>query len=411
MSSVSRLALALGLGAGLCLAVPALAKKQAPAPSGPTLSKSERESLAELQTALEARDYMQATTALAAAQAAARSAQTRYWIAGLQLRLGRETNNIPLQASAVDAMIASGLAPQVELGGLYSAQAGFAAAAGDRKRLESSLTRAMELAPNADAAIALAQVRLEERRNTDAVSLIERAIGLRKQTGQPVPESWYRRAINVATAAALAGPSLQLSREWIAAYPSRENWRDAILTYRDFGRPDPAGLVDSTRLMRLARALGGERDYLEAAQTFANANLPGESRSVLAEGVETRMIDPADPTKQKFKETIAAAGKAATAARARLTSLRTAAAAAATGAPALDAADQHLSFGDYAAAVDLYRLALQKGGVDPGIANMRLGIALALADRRTEARGAFQAVTGPRSDLAALWLTWLAQRA
>jgi hypothetical protein len=60
--------------------------------------------------------------------------------------------------------------------------------------------------------------------------------------------------------------------------------------------------------------------------------------------------------------------------------------------------------------VPLYRAALQKGGVDPGIANLRLGLALALADNRAEAETAFRAVTGTRAELASLWLAWLAQR-
>ena len=53
---------------------------------------------------------------------------------------------------------------------------------------------------------------------------------------------------------------------------------------------------------------------------------------------------------------------------------------------------------------------LTKGGVDGALASSRLGIALALAGRKAEAETAFRSVTGPRAELASLWLLWLNQR-
>jgi hypothetical protein len=41
---------------------------------------------------------------------------------------------------------------------------------------------------------------------------------------------------------------------------------------------------------------------------------------------------------------------------------------------------------------------------------MRLGIAHAQAGQRAEAETAFRAVTGPGTELAALWQVWLARR-
>src|SRR6185437_7127544 len=158
---------------------------------------------------------------------------------------------------------------------------------------------------------------------------------------------------------------------------------DVVLTYRDLAKPDPATLVDVLRLQRLARALGGERDYMDAAQSFTSAGLAGESKSVLDEGVSTRMVDPAKPA---FKAAIVAATRAAATARTRLPALRK--------AGTVAAGDQLLSFGDYAAAADSYRAALLNGAADANIANTRLGIALALAGRKPEAQAAFGAVTG-----------------
>jgi tetratricopeptide (TPR) repeat protein len=207
---------------------------------------------------------------------------------------------------------------------------------------------------------------------------------------------------------AMAPQAIKFSRALVAAYPSAQNWRDAVLLYRDYAKPDPATTLDATRLQRLSRALAGERDYFDAAQAFDGANLPGEAQSVFQEGVSDRMVDPAKAT---FKEAIATSKKKATTAKTKLAALGTAAASAATGTAALEAGDQYLSFGDYGVAADLYRTALQKGGIDPNVANTRLGIALALAGNRPEADTAFQTVSGTRGDLAALWRVWLAQRA
>ena len=406
MRSLRKLAFTLILAPAASLALqPALAQ---PAARTPSLTKPERAALAAVETALAARNYAAAATALSAAQAAARGSEARYYTAGLQLRLGRETNNVAMQASAIEALLASGLTPAAELPALYLAQAALASNTGNPQRTEALLTRAFDSAPTPDAAISLSRVKFELRKTQEGLALIERAIALRQAAGQPAPESWYRRGAAIATSEKLAPQALRFVQGLVAAYPTSENWRDAVLTYREFGAPDQAGQLDAVRLARLAKGIAGERDYLEAAQVFQTAGLWAESRSVLDEGVANRMID---PSKATFKEAIATAGKRAAADKARLTGLQGSAMAAATGAPALEAGDLFLSAANYSAAADMFRAALQKGGIDPGVANTRLGIALALAGRRAEAEAAFRAVTGPRAALASLWLAWLSQRA
>jgi tetratricopeptide (TPR) repeat protein len=400
---VSRPALVIALA----FSAATLAVSPATAQRGPTLSKEERAALAAAETALTARNYPAASAAIAAAQSAARGADARYYAAVLQLRLARDTGNVTAQASAIDALIATGRPQGAELGTLYATQGAIAANAGNRERAETALTRALELTPSADTAISLARVKLDLRKNADAVALVARAIELRKAAGQPVPQAWYRRGATLATSNNLLPQAARFTRDLVAAYPSPENWRDAVLVWRDAAKPDAAGQLDSARLMRLAKALGGERDYLEAAQIFSAAKLSGESRSVLEEGVAGRMVD---PTKPIFKEAIAAATRATATEKSRLATVQAGALAAATGAPALEAGDLLLGNANYTGAADLFRAALQKGGVDAATANIRLGTALALAGRKAEAEAAFRAVIGPRADLAALWLVWLGQR-
>jgi tetratricopeptide (TPR) repeat protein len=405
MRSVSTIALGAALMVGA--AAPAVAQRQQAPVS--EFSRDERAALLALQTAVEARNYPAATAALATAQSRARTGQARYLASALQLRLGIETGNLGLQSSAIDAMISSGAAPASELPQLYRNQGALAQQAGKLDRAEAAFSRYMELAPNdPDALLALSQVKNDRKKPQEAVALVERAIDMRKATGQPVPESWYKRGLALAMMNRMQPQSLRFSRELVTSYPSPENWRDAVLVYRDVARPDPEAALDSWRLQRAAKALGGERDYLLYAQALTTSGLAAESKAVLDEGVGAKMVS---PTKATIKELITSSAKRATADRAGLKARETAALAATTGTAALAAADAYLAQGNYASAATLYRAALQKGSVDVNTANTRLGIALALAGQRAEAETALRAVTGSRADLAGLWLAWLDRRA
>lgn len=397
---------ALTLSLGLALA---LAASPASAQMG-SLTKQEREALLPLLTAVQARNYPAATSALATAQAAAQSAYGRYLASALQFRLAVETNNIGLQTTAIDSMIGSGVAPAAELPKLYKSRGALAQSAGRYEDAERAFARWVELAPNDwEALIALAEVKNQRKNIPEAAALLDRAIDIRKAAGQQVPESWYKRGFKQAYDGRLPEATLEFSQGLVAAYPTPENWRDALLAYRDLSPPDPAATVDLWRLMRSTDALAGERDYLAFAEALSGAGYAAEAKAVLDKGVAGKMVDPA---KADAKALIAATGKKAAANRAALKGLETkAASATTTGAPALAAGDALLGTGDYAKAADQYRAALQKGSVDTALVQNRLGMALALAGQKAEAETALRAVTGPRAGLANYWLLWLAQRA
>ncbi len=78
------------------------------------------------------------------------------------------------------------------------------------------------------------------------------------------------------------------------------------------------------------------------------------------------------------------------------------AAAAPNGKPASRTADAYLGYGDNAKAIELYKLALTKGGVDNDEVNTRLGIALLALGRSGRREGGFHGglgdVAGPQAD-------------
>jgi tetratricopeptide (TPR) repeat protein len=409
MVSISRTALgaALALGSLGLAAAPALAQRQ-PVPVA-TLSKQERASLLALETALQANNHAAAASALSAAQSAARSSDARYYTASLQLRLGIATNNAPLQSAAIDAMLASGAVPAADLAQLYRSQGILALHANRWDRAETAFTRWAEQAPNdPEALLSLAEVKDDIKKVPEAIALIERAIALPTAAGRQAPESWYKRGLKHAFDSKAAAASARLSRGLVAAYPSDENWRDAVLVHRDLAPADPELTLDLLRLMRAAKAMGGERDFVQLAEALGTAKLPGEAKAVLDEGVSSKMVDAAKPV---HKALIAGFARRATADKAALGRVQArGSAAAATAEQVLAAADASFAFADYAKAAEFYRAALARGGADTNLVNSRLGMALALAGRATEAEVALRAVTGTRADLANLWLTWLARR-
>ncbi len=402
------LGVVLALGGVSTMATPAGAQIVQATTLQPRLSKIERAALAPLVAAVQARNWAAAAAALPAAQSASNGAYARFLLANQTFALGVGRNDVAMQSSAIEALIASGGVPASEMPALNRARAALTQRSNDLRRHEAGVTQYLQGAPNdVEALAALSEIKEYLKKAPEAISLLDRAIDLRRASGQPVPEGWLRRAVRLSFDNRLAAESFKYSRALLEAYPSAVNWRDSVHIYRTLAGADPASTLDAMRLTRSAKALSGERDYLELAQALSGSGLANESKAVLDEGVSARMIDPAEG---QFKALIASSAKEATAQRAGLAARQTKAADAATGTDALAAADATFATGAYPKAAELYRTALAKGGVDPALANNRLGIALALAGQRAEAEAALRAVTGPRAELASLWLLWLNQR-
>jgi tetratricopeptide (TPR) repeat protein len=419
MKSVSRFALgvALVLGSAAVATAPADAQKkkkgadaaqtqgQAPQRSW-KLSKEERAALTPVETAVKAKDWAAAQAALPAAVAAAQGADAKYFLSQFRMEIGRGTNNVPLQAQATDELIASGYLSAEQLPIYYRNQAILASNAGNRQKAEAGYLKVLELNPNdTDAMISLAQIKNDLKRPAEAVQLLDRAIAVRKAAGT-VDETWYRYALRLAYEGRQQAQAMKISRELIAAYPTKENWRDSVLIYRDLSKPDTATNLDLLRFMRATKSLAGERDWYELIEAANNAGAFGEAKAVLDEGVSLKMVDLSKP---HFREMSTLITRRLSGDRASLSTEEARALAAPTGTTALKLADAFAGYGDYAKAIPLYRAALTKTGVDKNLINTRLGVALFRAGNRAEAEAAFRAVTGPRADLAGFWLAWLAR--
>jgi tetratricopeptide (TPR) repeat protein len=420
MKSVSRIALGAALvlgGASVVATAPADAQKKkkgeaaAPAASTITLTKEERAAMAPVQTAVQAKNWPAAQAALPAATASATSPGGRYAIGRFQLEIGLGTNNVAMQAQGLDNLIASGQVDSTDLPTIYRNQGVLANNAGNKAKAESAYAKVVELSPNdPEAMISLAQVKNDLKKPAEAVQLISRAIDVKRGSGQKVDESWYKYALKLAfdgrSNPALREMSQKLSRELVAAYPTKENWRDSILIFRDTNNLDAAADLDVLRFMRASGSLAGERDWYDLVDGLYKAGNYAEAKAVLDDGAAKRMID---PKKAAFAELVRLTNARMAGDRASLGGEESKAMAAATGSTALKIGDAFYGYGEHAKAIALYRAALTKGGVDANLVNTRLAMALLASGDRAGAETAFRALTGPRQNLGAFWLAWLSR--
>jgi tetratricopeptide (TPR) repeat protein len=390
--------------------VPAPKSEDQPAqPTGnqPKISGGARKEILALQTAVNAKDAAAIPVALAAARAKAKSKDDNYVIAKLQLKAAVDANNADAMTQGVEAVLASGYADTAEqltlnvgLGKLY-----YNAKAYDKAG--PVLERVLQLDPgNVDGTLTLAETRNAQGRAAEGVALLDKAIAAKVAAGQKPEEAWYKRALQIAFRAKLPStPATAL--QWVSAYPSPKNWRDAIVIYQNSTGLDDAALIDSMRLARAAGALQGENDYYRYTNTLVVKGFPGEAKAVLDEGFASKAIDKGKGT---FTQLYSLATTRSQGDRASLAAAATAAKAAPDAKKAMVTAEAYYGYGDYAQAADLYRVAMTKSGVDKDLANLRLGMALAGAGDKAGATAALNAAGGGQAQVAKLWLTYLAQK-
>ena len=264
------------------------------------------------------------------------------------------------------------------------------------------------MSPNdPDTVLNLAILYSDQGQAQKAIQTFDKAIAAKVATGQPAPEVWYRKSLGLAYDKKLAAETARGGAQLVAAYPTTANWNLVLNIARDALSTDDQYNLDAFRLMRAANALGPEREYQEYAGLAIEKGLPGEAKKVLDDGIVAKKIG----SKPIDKELMASANKNVPADKAGLPALERDAPKAPNGKAALATGDAFYSYGNYAKAADMYRLAISKaGGVDVNIANLRLGASLAQSGDKAGAATAFQSVTGPRQALAAYWMAYLGQK-
>ncbi|HWJ69158.1 MAG TPA: hypothetical protein VNS79_03805 [Sphingobium sp.] len=413
---------AMSIGGVMPSAAMAAKKEKAAEEQGVKLSPSKEfmPGAQEVQKLLAANDFEGAKAKLPEVEAKASKPDDRYFVGNFYLNVGIGLKDETLQRAGIEKILASGAAPAADMGKFELAAGQLALNAKDYPSARDHLGKA--LAANyggSSVEVYLAESYFGEATNNvqdnqftpagkalvhQGLPHLRKAIEAEQAGGKAADASWYSRGLKMA---ALSNDAAQA--DWfklVLTHDSTpENWRIALRSIQDANHAMTRDEnLDLLRLMAATQSLENAYSYNEYAEAAWKAGLPGEVKTLIDNGRSKSEIGAND-----LGDLYRAASEAIAKDKASLPASATSAASAATGRPAASTANGFLGYGDYAKAADLYRVALEKGGVDANEINTRLGIALARSGDKAGALEAFGKVngTGVRKTVADLWMVWV----
>jgi tetratricopeptide (TPR) repeat protein len=403
--STTAFALVAALTASPAAAQDQKAAAQQPAQPQVKPSKQALKALVELQDAVNKNDVANIPAKIAAAQAVATTKEDRYLIAQLQLKAALAAKNNAAMASAIDAVAASGYLEPTKVSDLYVSLGSILYNDKQYAQAQAAFQKALAAnSRNVDAASLLGEALFSQGQKAQAAAAFQQAVQAATAAGQKPDEKLLKRAVGVAYDAQ-SPTAVDLARQWVAAYPGPSSWSDAIAIYRNLNHPDIEGTLDLLRLMQATGSLNQAGEYDLFARAAIEQNNYNEAQAVLDAGIAAKAVNPTDAQTRELIAALKARPKVTAA------DLETAAKTTANGTTLLHIGDRYAAMGEYSKAVEVYRAAMDKPGVDKAVANLHLGMALARAGDKAGAVAALNAVTGPRADIAKFWLTYVNQKA
>jgi tetratricopeptide (TPR) repeat protein len=384
---------------------PAPAPQQA-AQAQPKITPSSKaiKAIIDLQAAVNKNDYASVPAKVAAAQAVASTKEDKYLIGQLQLKAALAAKDNAGMAAAIEQIGSSGYLDATKTGELYTSLGSTLYNNKQYAQAAAAYQKALAADPrNTDAPGLLGEALLVQGQKAEAVIAFQRAVQIQTSSGKKPDEALLKRAVSVAYEAQ-SPVAVELGRQWVAAYPGPDSWHNSIAIYRNMSHPDVEGTLDLLRLMQAAGALNSGSDYALFARAAAEQGNFNEAQAVIDAGIAAKLVNPADP---QFRDIISGLKSKA---KATPADLAVATKTAANGNALLRIGDRYYAMGDYAKAVESYRLALGKSGVDAEVVNLHIGMALARSGDKAGAITALNAVTGPRAEIAKFWLTYVNQK-
>jgi len=414
MKMVSKMALAIALG-GMAIAAPAFAKKEDKAAAAPAAEKATpavQKAAFDAQKAADAGDIPTALTNYNTAKAAMVNNTDKFMVGRVGYQIYQKNKDDALFSEVVDLMLASGEASVDAQKQLYFAQGQIAYNKKDYAKALAAFQGAEKAgSTDPDLVPLIVESMAQQGQTLQALQTLNDEATKHAAAGQVVPPEWYQRGVSIgyknknpADQAAINQLTLELCLKWVASAPQPQYWNGALEVYAQQFKLDNEGRLEMLRLLRAAGALEGGDDYREYADDVY-LRFPNEAMTVLQEGAAKGKVTLTG--KNDAADVMGIVKGKVAADKASLPGADKASRAAASGKAALSTADAYVGYGQYPQAVDLYKVALAKGGVDAGTVNLHMGWALALSGDTAGAKTAFQAVTGARKPIADFWLVHL----
>ena len=303
-------ALALGLAGGMvATAAPAIAKDAKA--EGPKLSKGFIALAGPLQNDMaKAKDQASAAALkdkVLAAIAAAQTVDDKFFAGNFAVQIGQTSKDNALMKTGLETVIGSGKLSGPELGKYNYYLGGMAFDAKDYAGARAAFGNAVAAGyTENDVQALLAETYFATNELPKGLEVLGAAIAARKTAGSTPPKEWYIRGLSVAYKAKTYEQAFGFGAGLVEAYPSTDNWADAIGLARTAAF-DPWTGLGSLRTGRISQARCVQRAG-RAGRTapgfcvrlwtqddhFARAaqELPEVKRLDLAEIVETRNAQP-----------------------------------------------------------------------------------------------------------------------
>ncbi|WP_394440630.1 hypothetical protein ACGGKE_05150 [Sphingobium naphthae] len=395
--------------AGMLATAPVSARKKKIVVAGPpiTMSDAFRASAAEAEAALKARD-----TTTAASRIGALMPTTdfeAYVAAGMRYQLAVQRRDVQAQRLALTDLFKTTAVPRTEAPRLRFVAAYLSFMVGNYDDATAQLDYARTLGYDGiDAIMLRADIALRRNKPKEARPLLREALARQRASGQEVPLAWIDRAISMAYQAEDWNEVGALYRERLARTATPQEWRSALTNYMSAADLESQARLDLYRLQAANGAMASERDYQAYAQLAEKAGFYAEAKAIIEAG---RKAGKLTATQAATSALLKSVTPKATKEIASLPAMAKKAAAASSGKEALALGDNYVSLGQFPQAVEQYRLALTKGGVDAGRVNARLGIALARSGDYAGAQAALaQATDSDWASVAGFWSTWIDQQ-
>ena len=358
---------------------------------------------AELAAALEGSPAL-----LAAAEAAMMNADDRVLGGQFAYSLGNLTNDGAMMQRGLTTMLGSGKVEPAKLSTVQFALGQIAAINKDYATAQTALAAAIAAGYPADeAVILLADSSFRANNPKGGLDAIRKSVDARIAAGKPVPSEWMKRAINIAYSSKLGPESIDWAILQVQLQPSNLHWLGSAQVVRQFSGFGLQETLDLFRLMLRSGALDNEpkfvsneyKEYIEAADP---RRLPGEVVKIIDKGTAAGALSGGWVSEARaIANGRIAADKASLGGQVNT---------ARDGNGVAAVADAYLNYGDAAKAEELYASALAKGAADKDRVLTRLGIAQVDQGKWAAAKDSFSKVAGTRSNLAKMWLIYVAQK-
>jgi tetratricopeptide (TPR) repeat protein len=321
-------------------------------------------------------DYASAKAQLPNVMAAVGNESDRYAAGQLALMLGNKLTDKALQRQGLETMLASGMVPAEQLGQFQFFVGNLAYEAKDWNAARTALQAALTAGyTEGDSQALIVETYFAGGQQAEGLRYLGDVIQTRKAAGQTVPDTWLLRGLQVV---------------------------NAVNTL------DPQAELDLLRLMRETGALKQKHEFASYVDAADPRRMANEVLAVIEDSVAAGAFTKQDAF---YTETKALAESRAAADRKEAPALVGEARKSSSGVTAQGAGDAFFSFGSYAEAADMYKVALEKGIKDREMVLTRLGIAQARLGQLDQARASFNQVAGARAPVAKMWLAYLDTKA